>query len=142
MKTTMVKAADVQPRWYVMDAADNVLGRMAARVAVVLQGKHKPTYTPHVLTGDFVVIVNAAKVKITGDKVNKKMVRWHTGYIGGLREVVLEKYMAKHPERVVKLAVRRMLPKTKLGRKMLTRLKIYAGSDHPHAPQNPEPLEV
>jgi len=108
---------------------------------MILQGKHRPTYTPHVITGDFVVVVNAAKVKITGNKLEKRMVRWHTGYIGGLKEIVLGEFLKKHPDRVIKLAVRRMLPKTKLGRKMLTRLKIYAEEEHPHTAQNPVPCE-
>ncbi len=142
MKSFMAKTAEIETDWCLIDANDKVLGRMATRIATILQGKHKPTYTPHVLTGDFVVVTNASKVKITGDKLDKRMVRWHTGYIGGLKEVVLRKYMDKYPERVIKLAVRRMLPKTKLGRKMLSRLKVYAGSDHPHEAQGPVAIEI
>jgi len=142
MKSFMAKTGEIESEWCVIDATDQVLGRMATKIAMVLQGKHKPTYTPHVLTGDFVVVTNASKVKITGDKLDKRVVRWHSGYIGGLKEVVLRRYLEKHPDRVVKLAVRRMLPKTKLGRKMLSRLKIYAGSEHPHAAQNPVALEI
>ena len=132
MKTFMAKTGEIAAKWCLVDAEDKVLGRMATKIATVLQGKHKPTYTPHTLTGDFVVVVNAAKIKLTGDKANMSMVRWHSGFIGGLKEVVLGRYLEKHPEKVVKLAVRRMLPKSKLGRKMLSRLKVYAGTDHPH----------
>jgi len=142
MKSFMAKTGEVEADWCIIDANDKILGRMATRIATILQGKHKPTYTPHVLTGDFVIVTNAAMVKITGDKLDKRMIRWHSGYIGGLKEVVLRKYLEKHPERVIKLAVRRMLPKTKLGRKMLSRLKVYAGSDHPHAAQGPVAIEI
>jgi len=140
MKSFMAKPHEVESGWRLVDAEGKVLGRMASRIAMILQGKHKPTYTPHVLTGDFVVVTNAAKVRITGNKLSRRIVRWHSGYIGGLKEVPLGKYMEKHPDRVVKLAVRRMLPKTKLGRKMLSRLKVYSGPEHPHAAQNPVPL--
>ena len=138
----MAKTGEVEANWHLLDARDLVLGRMASKVAMILQGKHKPIYTPHVLTGDYVLVINADKIRLTGDKKNKKMIRWHTGYIGGLKEVVLGKYLKKHPNRVVKLAVRRMLPKSKLGRKMLTRRKVYAGSEHPHEAQNPVPLNI
>lgn len=142
MKSFMAKTGEIEAGWCLVDATDQVLGRMATRIATILQGKNKPTYTPHVLTGDFVVVTNASKVKITGDKLDKRMVRWHSGYIGGLKEVVLRRYLDKHPERVIKLAVRRMLPKTKLGRKMIARLKVYAGSEHPHEAQAPVAIEI
>lgn len=142
MKTYMAKAGAVEQKWHLVDARDVVLGRMAARISFILQGKHKPVYTPHMDTGDFVVVVNADKVRITGQKLDKRMIRWHTGYIGGLREVSLRRYLEKKPEEVVRLAVRRMLPKSKLGRKMLNKLKIYRGEEHPHGAQKPEPLEM
>lgn len=142
MKTYMAKAGTVEQKWHLVDARDVVLGRMAARISLILQGKHKPVYTPHMDTGDFVVVVNADKVRITGQKLDKRMIRWHTGYIGGLREVSLRRYLEKKPEEVVRLAVRRMLPKSKLGRKMLNKLKIYRGGDHPHGAQKPESLEM
>lgn len=142
MKTFMAKAEKIKAEWHHIDASDVVLGRMASRLALILQGKHLPTYTPHVLCGDFVVVTNASKVRITGDKLEKRMIRWHTGWIGGLREVSLGEYLEKHPEKVIKLAVRRMLPKNKLAKKMLTRLKVYAGSEHPHEAQDPKPLEI
>lgn len=142
MKTYMAKASEVEPGWFLVNAEENVLGRMAARIAIVLQGKHKPIYTPHCDTGDFVVVVNAEKVKITGTKVENRKIRWHSGFIGGLKEVSLKRFMEKKPEDVVRLAVRRMLPKTKLGRKMIKKLKIYRGAEHPHAAQAPKTLEM
>jgi len=141
MKTYMAKASQIDSSWYFIDAKDVVLGRMAARIAIILQGKHKPVYTPHVDTGDFIVVVNAEKVKITGAKMDKRMIRWHSGYIGGLKEVSLRRFMEKRPEDVIRLAVRRMLPKTKLGRKMIGKLKIYKGPEHPHSAQTPVTLE-
>ncbi|MHC5019585.1 MAG: 50S ribosomal protein L13 [Planctomycetota bacterium] len=117
-------------------------GRLASRLALVLQGKHKPQYTPHVDTGDFVVVVNAEKIVLTRDKAGKKVYRRHTGWIGGLKEVSFTEMIAKHPERVIQLAVRRMLPKTRLGRKMFSKLKVYGGSEHPHTAQQPKTLEL
>ncbi len=140
MKTYMAKTGEVEQKWHLVDAQQEILGRMAARVALILQGKHRPTYTPHIDTGDFVIVVNAAKVKMTGMKLEQRVIRWHTGFIGGLREVPLKRFMEKKPEEVVRMAVRRMLPKSKLGRKMLKKLKIYKGSAHPHRAQKPEPL--
>lgn len=142
MKTYMAKAGDIDQKWYIIDAQKVILGRMAARVATILQGKHKPTYTPHVDTGDFIVVVNAEKVKITGQKMDKRMIRWHSGYIGGLKEVSLRRFMEKRPEDVIRLAVRRMLPKTKLGRSMISKLKIYKGDKHPHGAQAPVALDI
>jgi len=142
MKTYMARAGEVDKAWHLIDAEDKVLGRMAARIAIVLQGKHKPIYTPHCDTGDFVVVVNAAKVKITGAKVENRKIRWHSGFVGGLKEMTLKRFQEKKPEEVVRLAVRRMLPKTKLGRKMIKKLKIYKGDDHPHEAQAPKTLEM
>ena len=142
MKTYMAKASEVEKNWYLIDAEEKVLGRMAARIATVLQGKHKPVYTPHCDTGDFVVVVNAEKVKITGNKIENRKIRWHSGFIGGLKEVTLKRFMEKKPEEVVRLAVRRMLPKTKLGRQMIKKLKIYKGAEHPHAAQAPQTLDM
>ncbi|MEW6742409.1 MAG: 50S ribosomal protein L13 [Planctomycetota bacterium] len=140
MKSFCAKPGTVTQHWRVVDASGQVLGRLASRVAVVLMGKHRPTYTPHVDTGDYVIVVNAAKVRITGRKLDQRLVRHHTGYMGHLKEVPLRELFEKHPEQVVELAVRRMLPKTKLGRDMLRKLKIYRGPDHPHQAQTPEPL--
>ncbi len=141
MKTFMAKAGEVERKWYLFDADGQVLGRMAATIAKMLQGKHKPIYTPHLDTGDFIVVNNAEKVVITGNKLDQKMIRWHSGYVGGLKEVTLRSVMKKKPEDVVRMAVRRMLPKTKLGRAMLKKLKVYKGSDHPHQAQKPVPFE-
>lgn len=142
MRTFMVKKDQVARKWYVVDADGRVLGRIAARIATVLQGKLKPEYTPHAETGDFVVVVNARKVRVTGNKLkDKKYFHW-SGYPGGLKAVPLEEMLRRHPERVIKEAVRRMLPKTNLGRKMFSRLKVYAGAEHPHAAQRPENLAL
>jgi large subunit ribosomal protein L13 len=140
MRTLSIRKEDVRRQWYVVDAENQVLGRLASEVAKILRGKHKPIYTPHVDTGDCVIIVNAAKVVLTGNKWEQKLYRWHTGYPGGLREVSAGKMRQRRPERLVELAVRGMLPKTKLGRAMLRKLKVYAASTHPHAAQQPEVL--
>jgi len=129
-------------QWYVVDADQKVLGRLATRLATILMGKHKPTYTPHVLSGDFVVVINAEKVKLTGRKMQQKTYDRYTYYPGGRKVVPIAEMMARHPERVIRLAVQRMLPKTKLGRQMLKRLKVYAGPEHPHQAQQPQPLEL
>jgi len=137
--TQSAKPAEVEHRWFVVDAADQVLGRLAARLAHVLRGKHKPIYTPHVDTGDFVVVVNAEKVRLTGRKAEQKVYYRHTGYPGHVKSITAAKRLAgAHPERVLEEAVRGMLPKNALGRKMASKLKIYAGPDHPHAAQKPE----
>jgi large subunit ribosomal protein L13 len=141
MKTTWGKPGIFEQKWYLLDAKDFVLGRMASKIAMMLMGKHKPIYTPFLDTGDFIVVVNAADVKLTGQKLEDKVYSRHTGYLGGLKERTLNEYMNKSPNDVVRLAVRRMLPKGKLGRKMLGKLKIYAGSQHPHAAQKPEKIE-
>jgi len=127
-------------KWYLVDAEGQVLGRLAARVASLLIGKHKPDYAPHVDMGDHVVVVNAEKVHLTGRKRTAKIYRWHTGYIGGLREVRADEMLRTRPERVIEWAVQGMLPKTRLGRAMARKLKVYRGSAHPHAAQRPEPL--
>lgn len=141
-KTYMAKTGEVQQRWLLLDADGAVLGRLAARIATVLQGKHHARYTPHVDTGDFVIVTNAAKVVLTGTKADDRMIRWHTGYVGGLQEVSAGTMRDKDPERLVRLAVRRMLPKTRLGRHMLSKLKIYAGAEHPHEAQQPVAVDT
>lgn len=134
------RPADVVRRWYVVDAEKEILGRMATEIATILMGKNKATYTPHVDTGDYVVVVNAEKVQVTGRKPEQKLYRYHTGYMSGLREHNLA-WMTEHkPEDVIKLAVKRMLPKSKLGRTMLAKLKVYAGAEHNNHAQSPEPL--
>lgn len=140
MPTPMPKQREIARRWYVVDAEGQVLGRLASRVAAILRGKHKPTFTPHLDTGDHVVVVNAAKVHLTGRKLRDKRYRWHTGYIGGLREVTAETMLRVRPERVVEWAVQGMLPKNRLGRAMARKLKVYRGPEHPHQAQQPEPL--
>ncbi|WP_276908092.1 50S ribosomal protein L13 [Peptoniphilus duerdenii] len=137
-KSFMAKANEIERKWYVIDATDKVLGRLATEVATILRGKHKPTYTPHVDTGDFVIIINAEKVRLTGDKWDKKLHVYHTGYPGGRKEVVYKELRNKHPERVIELAVKGMLPKNRLGRSMYRKLKVYAGENHPHEAQKPE----
>lgn len=142
MKTYMAKPETVQRNWYVLDADGLVLGRMASQVAAILRGKNKPTYTPHVDTGDFVIIVNADKAVLTGKKLDDKVYQYHTGYIGGLKTVKYRDLMAKKPEFAVYEAVRRMLPKGRLGRQMLRKLRVYAGPEHNHQAQKPEVLEL
>lgn len=142
MKTTMAKANEVDRKWYVIDAEDKVLGRLATEVATLLRGKHKPIYTPHVDTGDYVIVINADKVKLTGTKWDNKIHASHTGYPGGRREVVYKEIREKHPERVIEYAVKGMLPKSRLGRSMFGKLKVYAGPNHPHEAQKPEVYEV
>ena len=142
MKCFMAKKEQVEHKWFVMDAEGLVLGQMAAKIAPLLMGKTKPTYTPHVDAGDYVIVVNADKVRVTGKKARKKEYDYYTLYPGGHRFVSFAEMMAKNPERVIKLAVRRMLPKNKLGMKMLTRLKVYRGPEHEHQAQKPEKIEV
>ena len=138
MSTYMPKAADIDRKWYVLDAADKTLGKVATEAAVLLRGKHKPTFTPHVDGGDFVIIINADKVVLTGNKLDQKTYYHHTGYIGNLKEVKYSTLMKEKPEFAVQLAVKGMLPDTSIGRKALTRLHIYKGSEHKHAAQKPE----
>ena len=141
--TQSTRPADVERRWFVVDAEDVVLGRLATRVATILRGKHKATYTPHVDTGDFVIVVNAEKVKLTGRKREQKTYYRHTGWVGHLREVTADRLLeGPHADRVVTNAVRGMLPKNTLGRQMFRKLKVYTGPDHPHAAQKPEVLEL
>ncbi len=142
MPTPMPKESEIERKWFVVNADGQVLGRLATRVATILRGKHKPTFTPHLDAGDHVVVVNAEKVHLTGRKLRDKMYRWHTGYIGGLREVNAEKMLRTHPERVIEWAVQGMLPKNRLGRAMAKKLKVYRGAEHPHQAQRPEPLEL
>ena len=136
------KPADIERRWYVVDAEGQVLGRMASAIAQVLRGKHKPIYTQHLDTGDHVIVVNAGKVKVTGGKEGKKKYRRHSGYPGGLKETPYEDLMKKHPEQVVTRAVKGMLPHNRLGSAMLGKLHVYAGAEHSHEAQKPEPLEI
>jgi large subunit ribosomal protein L13 len=143
MKSTyLAKPGHDLSRWHVVDATDKVLGRMASRLAMILMGKHRPTFTKHVDTGDFVVVLNAEKVKLTGRKAQTKVYIHHTGHIGGLVERPFKEMIVEKPEEVIELAVRRMLPKTKLGRHMFDKLKVYRGDKHPHAAQQPKPLAV
>ncbi|MCD6540841.1 50S ribosomal protein L13 [Candidatus Bipolaricaulota bacterium] len=145
-KTYMAKKEDAgitfTREWYVVDATDQPLGRLASKIALILQGKHKPTYTPHFDVGDYVIVVNAEKVKLTGKKWEQKLYRHHTGYVGHLVEIPYEELVKKHPDWPIRLAVKRMLPKNNLGRRMLRKLKIYAGPDHPHKAQKPKPLTL
>ena len=141
MKTFSAKPAEVKRQWYVIDAEGKPLGRLASECARILRGKHKPEYTPHVDTGDYIVVVNADKVAVTGNKATDKMYHHHTGYIGNLKSVSFEKMQEKSPGRVIQLAVKGMLPKNALGREMIRKLKIYSGTDHRHAAQTPQPLE-
>ncbi|MBN1346482.1 MAG: 50S ribosomal protein L13 [Phycisphaerae bacterium] len=141
-KSYMARRETYESEWFVVDATDKTLGRLAVRLASILMGKHKPTYTPHVDTGDFVIVVNADKIRVTGRKMQQKIYDWYTHYPGGRKVVLMEDFFAKHPTRVLELAVRRMLPKTRLGRKMFGKLKVYAGPDHQHAAQQPKVLEI
>ena len=140
MKSYMATAEGVERKWYVVDAEGQTLGRLASNVATVLRGKNKPTYTPHIDTGDYVIIVNAEKIKVTGKKLDQKVYFSHSDYPGGVRETTLREMLAKKPADVVEIAVKGMLPKGPLGRKMLDKLHVYAGAEHPHKAQNPETL--
>ena len=142
MRTYSPKPGDVQRQWHVIDARDVVLGRLASQTAQLLRGKHKAIFAPHVDTGDFVIIINADKVHLSGNKREDKLAYRHSGYPGGLRSVSYGELLAKHPERAVEKAVRGMLPKNTLGRQMLSKLKVYAGPNHPHAAQQPVPFEI
>ena len=142
MRTYAVKAGEIQRRWYVVDAQGKTLGRLATEVARILRGKHKPTFSPHLDVGDHVIIINADKIQVTGKKLDTKRYYRYSGYLGGLKSIVLREQLEKHPDRVLIHAIRGMLPKNRLGRAMLKKLKVYAGSEHPHAAQKPEPLEL
>jgi large subunit ribosomal protein L13 len=139
--TPMVRAADIRHDWYVVDASGQVLGRLASAVARVLSGKHRPNWVAHLDTGDFVVVTNAERVKLTGRKAEEKVYHRHTGYPGGLKTVAAPEVRAKYPERLIEAAIRGMLPKTKLGRRQFKKLKVYRGASHPHEAQRPKPLE-
>lgn len=141
MKTYMAKPGEIERKWLVVDATDKVLGRLASDIAVILMGKHRPTYTPHVDTGDFVVVINADKVALSGEKWDQKRYTWYTGYSGQRSESAAQR-RDRRPELIVSEAVRRMLPKNKLATKMLSKLKVYAGSEHPHQAQQPTPIEL
>jgi large subunit ribosomal protein L13 len=142
MPTPMPAEHEIERQWMVVDATDQVLGRLATRVATILRGKHKPTYAPHLDVGDHVIVINAERVHLTGKKLRDKQYRWHTGYIGGLREVSAETMLRTHPERVIEWAVQGMLPKNRLGKAMARKLKVYKGAAHPHQAQQPKVLEV
>ena len=142
MKTFSATPADIKHDWFLVDAKGKTLGRLATEIARRLRGKHKPEYTPHVDTGDYIVVVNAEKIRVTGNKMKDKMYHHHTGYIGNLKSMSLEKLMDKAPERALQLAVKGMLPRNPLGRKMLGKLRIYAGPEHEHQAQQPTPLDI
>ncbi|MEJ2216496.1 MAG: 50S ribosomal protein L13 [Gemmatimonadota bacterium] len=142
MKTYTPKASEIEHKWWLVDADGKVLGRLASEVAKVLRGKHKPMYTPHLDTGDYVVVVNAEKVRLTGNKAESKTYFRHSGYMGGAKHIPFARMIKQHPERVIELAVKGMLPKNNLGRSMRSKLKVYAGAEHPHEAQRPEPLEI
>ena len=140
MKSFMASPATIERKWYVVDATDMTLGRLASEVAKVLRGKNKPTFTPHIDTGDYVIVVNAEKVKVTGKKLDQKIYYHHSDYVGGMKETTLREMLAKKPEKVVELAIKGMLPKGPLGREMYTKLFVYAGPEHKHQAQKPEAL--
>ena len=142
MKTFSASAETVKREWFVIDATDKVLGRLSTEIARRLRGKHKPEYTPHVDTGDYIVVINAEKVRVTGNKESDKMYYHHTGYIGNLKSTNLAKLRSSHPERIIQHSVKGMLPKNSLGRAMFKKLKVYAGESHAHAAQQPQPLEI
>ena len=142
MKTFSAKPAEVRRDWYVVDATGKTLGRLSTEIARRLRGKHKPEYTPHVDTGDYIVVVNAEKIRVTGNKLKDKMYHHHTGYIGNLKSVPLDKMLDEHPERVIEKAVKGMLPRNPLGRAMFKKLKVYAGPEHPHTAQQPQTLNI
>ena len=142
MKTFAAKEQEILKKWFLVDAEDRVLGRLATQIAIRLRGKHKPVFTPHVDTGDFVVVINAEKIALTGTKLDKKVYYRHSGYIGGLKKITARRLLEEKPEEVLRLAVKRMLPNNSLGRRQLKKLKIYKGADHPHEAQQPEILEI
>lgn len=142
MSTFMAKKEEVKPRWLLIDAADQVVGRLAVQIATILRGKHRPEYTPHVDTGDFVIVINAEKVRFTGKKWQSQVYQAYSHHPGGLKEVTARDMLAKHPERILFEAVRRMVPRNRLGRKQMTKLKVYAGTGHPHQAQQPEAFKM
>ncbi len=142
MATKSIRPAEVKRNWYLVDANGKTLGRLASEIARRLRGKHKVEYTPHVDTGDYIIVVNAEKIRVTGNKMKDKLYQRHTGYIGGLKSISLEKQLQQHPDRVIKSAVKGMMPKGPLGRQMYSKLKVYAGTEHRHAAQQPVPLDI
>jgi large subunit ribosomal protein L13 len=142
MTTVSAKPAEVRRNWYLVDATDKTLGRLSTEIARHLRGKHKPEYTPHVDTGDYIVVVNAEKIRVTGNKLSDKMYHHHTGYIGNLKSINLEKLLQKAPERVIEHAVKGMMPKNPLGRAMFKKLRVFAGPEHTHQAQQPQPLDI
>lgn len=142
MKTHSVKASEIRRDWWLVDASGVILGRLAAEVAAILRGKHKPTFSPHLDTGDHVIVINAGKIRLSGSKESTKIWHRHSGYPGGLRTISFEKLMTEQPTAAVEKAVKGMLPRNRLGRAMISKLKVYEGSDHPHSPQNPKPLAM
>lgn len=142
MKSFMAKPAEIDRKWYVIDASGQTLGRLSSEVASILRGKHKPIYTPHVDTGDFVIIINASQINLTGNKLLSKKMRWHTGYPGGLKEIDYGTLIQKKPEKIIEAAVKGMLPHNRLGAAMYKKLKVYRGSEHPHQAQQPEVREL
>jgi large subunit ribosomal protein L13 len=142
MKTYNARNETATHNWYIVDAANKTLGRLSSEIAKRLRGKHKPEYTPHVDTGDYIVVINAELIKVTGNKAKDKVYYSHSGYPGGLKEITFEKLLAKHPERVLEIAIKGMLPKNPLGRAMYRKLKVYAGTEHPHTAQQPQALDL
>ncbi|TCO74980.1 50S ribosomal protein L13 [Marinisporobacter balticus] len=142
MKSFIAKPQEVERKWYVVDAEGKTLGRLASQVASILRGKNKPIYTPHVDTGDHVIIINAEKIQVTGKKMDQKLYRHHTGYVGNLKEVTYKQMLQKHPERIIEFAVKGMLPKNSLGRAMFKKLKVNVGAEHKHEAQKPEVLDI
>jgi len=142
MKTYSAKPSEVERKWYVVDATGKTLGRLSVQIANILRGKHRPTFTPHVDTGDFVVVVNAEKIRVTGKKADQMVYQRYSGYPGGLKEIPYRQMLERHPERILEHAVKGMIPHNRLGRSVYGKLKVYAGPDHPHAAQQPEPLDV
>ena len=142
MRTFTAKKEEIERDWYVVDAEGQTLGRLASRIAPIIRGKHKPIYTPHLDCGDFVIVINADKVRVTGRKLDQKFYHRHSGYPGGLKSISLRDQLDRHPERVLQAAIKGMLPKNKLGRQMIKKLKVYAGDSHPHQAQQPKPLEL
>ncbi len=142
MKTFVAKEEEIEKKWYLVDAEHRILGRLATQIAIRLRGKHKPIFTPHADTGDFIVVINADKIALTGSKLDQKYYYRHSGYMGGLKQISARRLLEKKPDEVLRSAVRRMLPRNSLGRRQLKKLKIYAGPDHPHQAQNPEKLEI
>lgn len=142
IKTFVTTPSDIERRWWVVDAEGQTLGRLASQIAPILRGKHKPTYVPNLDTGDYVIVINCGKLVVTGDRMESKKYYQHSGYPSGLKEVTLRRQLETHPDRVIQSAVRGMLPRGPLGRVMIKKLKIYEGTEHPHAPQNPEPLKL